>query len=79
LDSAVLCMSSPLWGVLNYRKFMRIIRYIKETAAEMKHVTWPTKKQAVIYTVLIVIISLFVAAYLGLADWLFTSFVKLFV
>ena len=58
---------------------MGIIRYIKETSAELKHISWPTKKQTLVYTVLIIVISAFVSAYLGLFDWLFTSFVKLFV
>lgn len=58
---------------------MGIIRYIKETSAELKHVTWPSRRQTLIYTSLIIVISLFVAAYLGLFDWLFTGFVKLFV
>lgn len=58
---------------------MAIIRYIKETGAELKHITWPTKKQTLVYTALIIVISAFVAAYLGFFDWVFTSFVKLFV
>jgi preprotein translocase SecE subunit len=58
---------------------MAIIKYLKETSAELKHINWPKRKQALVYTILIVLISLFVAAYLGLFDWLFTSFVKLFV
>jgi preprotein translocase SecE subunit len=58
---------------------MRIIKYLKETSAELQHVNWPTKKQALVYTALIIVISIFVAAYLGVFDWLFTNFVKLFV
>ncbi len=58
---------------------MAIIKYLKETTAELKHINWPKKQQALIYTALIVLISVFVGAYLGLFDWLFTSFVKLFV
>lgn len=58
---------------------MGIIKYIKETGAEMKHVSWPTKKQSLIYTLLIIAISLFVAAYLGLFDWIFIKLIELFV
>lgn len=58
---------------------MGIIKYIKETGAEMKHVIWPTRKQTLIYTGLIVLISIFVAAYLGVFDWLFVKLVELFV
>lgn len=58
---------------------MGIIKYIKETGAEMKHVSWPTKKQSLIYTLLIIAISLFVSAYLGLFDWIFIKLIELFV
>jgi preprotein translocase SecE subunit len=58
---------------------MAIIKYLKETAAEFKHINWPKPRQTLIYTNLIIVISIFVAAYLGLFDWLFTNFLKLFV
>ena len=55
---------------------MGIINYIRETKGEMKHVSWPTRYQATMYTVLIIVISLFVAAYLGLFDWIFTGILE---
>ena len=69
---------APL-GLFKLQKYMKIIRYIKETKAELSHVTWPSRSQTIIYTSLIIVISLFVSAYLGVFDALFTSFVKLFV
>lgn len=48
---------------------MGLIEYIKDTKGEMKHVSWPTKKQAVSYTMLVILISVFVAFFLGLADF----------
>ena len=50
---------------------MGITSYIKETRAEFKHVTWPTRKQAIAYTVAVVIISLVVAYLLGAFDKIF--------
>lgn len=38
----------------------------------MKHVSWPTKKQTVAYTVLVVIVSIVIGAYVGVFDHLFT-------
>jgi len=49
----------------------KITGYIKEIIAEAKHVTWPTKKQTIFYTIAVLIISLLVAYYLGLLDYLF--------
>lgn len=50
---------------------MSITSYIKETRAEFKHVTWPTKKQAIAYSVAVIVISLITAYLLGAFDALF--------
>ncbi|MES3005899.1 MAG: preprotein translocase subunit SecE [Patescibacteria group bacterium] len=52
---------------------MGIINYINETKAEMKHVTWPTQGQAVLYTILVVVLSLVIAAILGVFDAIFAA------
>lgn len=51
----------------------RFIQYIKDTRAELKHVSWPTQKQTMIFTILVILISLFVAFYLGAFDFLLTG------
>lgn len=58
---------------------MAILNYFKETKGEFKHVTWPSRKQTTIYTILIVLISLFASAYLGAFDWLFTRILSVIV
>jgi preprotein translocase subunit SecE len=58
---------------------MNIFDYIKDTKGEMKHVSWPTRKQTINYTILIVIVSVFAAIYLGLFDQLFTFIVDEFL
>jgi preprotein translocase SecE subunit len=45
--------------------------YIKEVIAEGKNVHWPTRKQAILYTVAVLVVSAIVAYYLGLLDFLF--------
>lgn len=50
----------------------KIINYIKASIEELKKVTWPTKKETYHYTVLVIVVSLVVAAYLGGLDYLFT-------
>ena len=57
----------------------KLSNYILETKGELKHVSWPTKKQALIFTALVIIISLGVAISLGLFDYLFTSILKMFI
>lgn len=48
-------------------------QYLKDTKAEMNHVSWPTRQQAIMYTIVVIIISIVVAAYIGVFDWLFTK------
>ncbi|MEZ4194998.1 MAG: preprotein translocase subunit SecE [Candidatus Paceibacterota bacterium] len=45
--------------------------YLRDTMAEMKQVTWPTQKQAMLYTILVVVIAVFVSLFLGAFDFLF--------
>lgn len=52
---------------------MGLTDYIKETQVEMRHVTWPTRSQAINYTIVVILISLVVAAILGLFDGIFHS------
>ncbi len=47
----------------------KIIRYFQESLEEMKKVTWPTKKETYSYTLLVIGISLVVAAFLGVLDY----------
>lgn len=49
---------------------MAIGDYLKETREEMKHVSWPTKKQITAYTIIVIAISIATALYLGAFDYL---------
>ena len=53
--------------------------YLKETKAELKHVSWPSRSQAVLFTVIVVVFSVVVAFFLGAFDYIFTMGVKLFI
>ncbi|HEY9584181.1 MAG TPA: preprotein translocase subunit SecE [Candidatus Paceibacterota bacterium] len=54
----------------------KLTDYIKETKTEMSHVSWPTRKQATLYTVLVVIFSVAVSFYLGFFDYIFSLIIK---
>ncbi|MDE2079130.1 MAG: preprotein translocase subunit SecE [Patescibacteria group bacterium] len=49
-----------------------LIEYFKAVRAEMTHVTWPSRNQAIAYTALVIGISFGVAFFLGAFDYLFT-------
>lgn len=51
----------------------RLGNYIRDTAAEMKHVSWPTQKQTITYTVLVIGVSAIVALFLGAFDYVFSQ------
>jgi len=55
----------------------KTIGYLKEVIVEAKHVTWPTRKQTVYFTIAVLAISLLIAYYLGLLDFLFTQGLKI--
>lgn len=59
--------------------FQKLVNYLKETRVEMRKVNWPTRKEAIRYTVMVIAISIGVSLVLGALDYLFTNILKLFV
>ncbi|MCI0542543.1 preprotein translocase subunit SecE [bacterium] len=55
------------------------IAYLKETKAEMAHVSWPTRDQIVSYTTVVIALSLVTAALLGAFDALFTYLLETYI
>ncbi|MFA6551490.1 MAG: preprotein translocase subunit SecE [Patescibacteria group bacterium] len=49
----------------------KINTYVKESIEEIKKVTWPTRKETKNYTILVIGVSLAIAAYLGALDYIF--------
>lgn len=70
--------TDPKGRFLVKTKIMAILEYLKETKAELKHVSWPTRKQAINFTVMVVILSIATAFFLGLFDTIFSKLLKLF-
>lgn len=66
--------------LIRYNRHMsKFIEYIKQTRAELKHVSWPTRKQATMFTVVVIVISLVTSVYLGAFDYVFTTLLKLVI
>jgi preprotein translocase subunit SecE len=57
----------------------KITEYLRETKGELRHVNWPTRKQAAVFTALVIAISLITAAYLGVFDYLFSRLLQLVI
>lgn len=56
---------------------MSLISYLKETRSEFAHVSWPTKKQSVTFTIVVIIVSLITAFFLGFFDYIFSKLLAL--
>jgi preprotein translocase SecE subunit len=57
----------------------RIKRFFEEARTEFRHVNWPTRAEATRLTLIVIGISLGLAAFLGFFDWLFSTLIKGFV
>jgi len=57
----------------------KILNYIKASIEEMKKVTWPTKKETSNHTMLVIGVSLAVAAFLGALDYIFNWALELII
>ena len=57
-------------------RIMAFIQYLRDTKGELTHVVWPTRDQAIAFTVLVMVISVLTSIYLGAFDALFTSLIK---
>jgi len=51
----------------------KIIEYLKETKTELKHVIWPSRSQTFYYTLIVIILSVLIAYYLGIFDFIFSK------
>ena len=53
-----------------------LFTYLRNVRGELAHVVWPDRNQAMVHTVLIILISALVAIYLSGLDYVFTSAVN---
>jgi len=54
-----------------------VVRYFNETIGELRKVTWPTRKDAISLTVIVLIVTFSMSAFLGLLDFIYTRFFAL--
>ena len=51
--------------------------FLEEAQAELKRVYWPSRKETVAFTWVVLIVVVFVSAYLGLVDYFISMFMRL--
>lgn len=53
--------------------------FLSEAVQELKKVTWPSRKETLGTTGVVLILVFFIGAYLGLVDFLLSHFVRYFI
>ncbi len=79
-ESTMVC--NRLQGRFNFANHIRMsqfINYLKDTFSELKHVSWPTQRQSIVYSALVIVISIVVALFVGLFDSIFSRGLDWFV
>lgn len=51
--------------------------FLKEVRAEMEKVSWPSRQEAIRLTLIVIGLSLIVAAYIGSLDFVFTKLIEI--
>jgi preprotein translocase subunit SecE len=56
-----------------------ITRFLRETRSEVRKVVWPTRREALNMTAIVLGVTILMAAGLGAVDWLFAKLFSLLV
>jgi preprotein translocase subunit SecE len=54
----------------------KLQKYLKETAGELRKMTWPTKDELIGSTVVVIVTSLIIAVFIGIVDYGLSTLVK---
>lgn len=57
----------------------RLLLYLQEVRREFKRVNWPTRQETIRYTLVVVVLSLAIALFLGFFDFIFSYLLKTFI
>ncbi len=57
----------------------RIVRYFRETRAELRKVVWPTRREATRLSIIVISVTVAMSAFLGVIDLIFSRLIGLIV
>ena len=63
---------------MNFRQ-NALVTYIKESRVELLKVTWPTRQEVIQHTLVVVVVSIALAAFLGGLDYGFSKLLELVI
>ena len=61
----------------NLKSTSGLALFFRDTKTEMKKVTWPTKQELIVYTIVVIIATFFVAALIWGIDGIFAQLFRL--
>ncbi len=61
------------------KKENAIVKYLKETRAELRKVSWPSREEAINLTAIVVAVTTAMAVFLGVVDYLFSKLFGLII
>ena len=50
------------------------MKFLKQVKAEMTKVVWPSRNKTILYSVVVILVSLFVAYYMAAFDFVFLKY-----
>lgn len=62
------CLSTAT-GKSKPNLWLRITKYFREVRMELRKVAWPSRKEVVNYTIVVIVAVLIVAAFIGVVDF----------
>ncbi len=63
---------------MNLRKPFNVIKtYLKEVIGELKKVTWTSRHELLLATLMVIILSVILSLFVGFFDFLFSGFLRL--
>ena len=70
--------ANPAWPVLTCLRIMvsKAVEFLVEVRAEVKKVTWPTRREAMSGTAVVVFVVLVMALFLGIVDAILSKIVQ---
>ena len=70
----------PFFNVITMaEKIRKLIQFLKEVKAETKRVSWPSRRDTIAGTVVVLVIVFITAFYLGIVDFVPSQLIKRFL
>jgi preprotein translocase subunit SecE len=61
------------------KKGKSVVGFLREVRGETKHITWPTRKETIRMTAIVIAITVVISIYLGGLDYIYTYLMGLII